>query len=138
MHGPSAAAYSIETPHASTLDTEPDLRVFLPPIPAPVTAVYCGDHHASFPSTYRPFSPPLLKSPAQRARPNDQVRTQSLTPRHKKRRAKALESLTQQSLYHSLPTNDREYFHQVTTSDALLSPYHSHWRQLWEVLLDAR
>ena len=89
--------------------------MFASPIPAPVAAAYSEDHYAAITSTYQPFSPPLLRAPAQRTRPNDRLRTKNLSPRHKKRRAKALESLNQQSLYHSLPTNDREYFHQVIT-----------------------
>jgi len=60
--------------------------------------------------------------PAQCARPiptrgrNNHARTQNLSPRHKKRRAKALETLTQQPFYHALPTADRQYFHQVVTN----------------------
>ena len=104
-----------EIPHASTFDTQPDLRMFASPTPAPVAAAYREDHYAAVTSTYRPFSPPLLEAPAQRARPNDRLRTKNLSPHRKKRRAKPLESLTQASLYHSLPTNDREYFHQVIT-----------------------
>ena len=102
----------IETPRAPTLDTKPDLRTFPPSTPAPVAAVYREDHHTAAPC---PFSP-LLVAPAQRARPNDHARTQNLSPRHKKRRAKPLESLTQQSWYHSLPPNDREYIHQAITN----------------------
>jgi hypothetical protein len=60
--------------------------------------------------------------PSQRARPtpsrgrNDHDRTRNFSPRHKKRRAKALDSLTEQPFYHSLPTADREYFHEVVTN----------------------
>ena len=43
----------------------------------------------------------------------DRVRAQNRSPRHKKRRAGALEGFTQQPHYHSLPTDDREYFDQV-------------------------
>ena len=65
---------------------------------------------------------PLLSgTPAQCAPPipsrgrNDRIRSPNLSPRHKKRRAKALEVLAEQSLYRSLPSADREYFDQVVT-----------------------
>ena len=66
-------------------------------------------------------SPFLAEAPAQCARPipsrgrNDRIRTKTLVPLYKKRRAKALEVLTEQPLYRSLPTADREYFDQVVT-----------------------
>ena len=76
--------------------------------------------------------PILSGAPAQCARPipsrgrNDRIRTKTLAPRHKKRRAKALEVLAKQPLYHSLPTVDREYFDQVVTklsnASYLISP----------------
>jgi len=94
----------IETHHSFTLDTHPDLGIFLSPTSAPVAPV-------ATPSG----------APALRARPipsrgsNYHVRTQNLSPRHKKRRAKVLEILTQLPFYHALPAADREYFHQVVT-----------------------
>ena len=63
--------------------------------------------------------PLLSEAPAQCARPipsrgrNDRIRTPNLSPRYKKRRAKSLEVFAEQSLYHSLPTADHEYFDQV-------------------------
>ena len=68
----------IETPHASTLETQPDFWMFPSPTLAAVAAAYHEDHYAAVTSTYRPLSPPLLEVPAQRARPNDRVRTQRL------------------------------------------------------------
>jgi hypothetical protein len=70
---------------------------------------------------FPPPTSPISEAPAQRARAipsrgrNDRVRTQNHSPRHKKRRAYALESLNQEPLYHSLPIADREYFNQVVT-----------------------
>ena len=109
---------TIGTPHDFTLDTQPDLGIFPPPTSAPVAAAHRDDNHIAVTSTGRHL-PLLSEAPARpirsRAR-NDQARKQNLSPRHKKRRAKALESLTQQASYHSLPTADREYFDQVVTN----------------------
>ena len=110
---------------AFTLDTQPDLRI-LPsptttPTSAPIGAAHRNSNHTAVTSTCRQLPPPLSEAPAQHTRPissrgrNDHIRTQNLSLRHKKRRAQALESHTRQSLYHSLPTADREYFHQVVT-----------------------
>jgi len=111
----------IETPCAFTLDTHPNLGIFPPPT-APIAAAQSDGNYTDVTSTSHQPPPPLLEAPAQRARlipsrgrSDDHARTQDLSPRHKKRRAKALEGITQQSLYHSLPTADREYFHQVVT-----------------------
>ena len=112
---------TIETPHAFTLGTQPDLGIFPLPTSAPVAAAHRDDNYAAVTSTGRQL-PLLSEAPAQRAHPicsrarNDHARTQNLSPRYKKRRAKALESLTQQALYHSLPTADRDYFDQVVTN----------------------
>ena len=112
---------TIETPHAFTLDTQSDLGIFPLPTSAPVTAAHRDDNYIAVTSTGRQL-PLLSEAPAQIARPirsrarNDHVHTQNLSPRHKKRRAKALESLTQQAWYHSLPTADREYLDQAVTN----------------------
>ena len=100
------------------IDTNPDLEIFRPPTSAPATAAHYDDT-AVTPACYQFL--PLSGAPAQRARAipsrgrNDRIRMQSLSPRHKKRRAKGLEVLTEQPFYHSLPTVDREYFDQVVT-----------------------
>ena len=105
-----------------TLDTQPNLGIFPPPTSAPVTAAHRDGNYTDVTSNSHPLPPPLSEAPARRAPPiqlrgrNVNDHTQNLSPRHKKRRAKALESLTQQSLYHSLPTVDREYFNQVVTN----------------------
>ena len=89
----------VEAPHAFTPGAHPNLGIFLSPTSAPVAT------HS--------------EAPALRARPipsrgsHSHVRTQNLSPRHKKRRAKVIETLTQQPFYHALPAADREYFHQV-------------------------
>ena len=107
----------------STVDT---LGTFAPPTTAPV-AYLDGSHTATAaapPSRQAPRSPP--NGPAhgtertRRTAPSrgeyKHVRVQNLSPRHKKRRALALETLTQQPFYHSLPTTDRAYFDQVVAS----------------------
>ena len=104
----------IETPHAFTLDTPPDFGISPPPNSAPATH-YDNDHTTVTPVCYR--FPLLSEAPARpplRGR-NDRIRTQNTSPRHKKRRAKGLEILAEKPLYHSLPSADREYFHQVVT-----------------------
>jgi len=104
-----------------TLDTHPNLGIFPPPTSAPVDTAQSDGDYTTVTSTSHQLPPPLLEVPAKRARlipsrgRSDHARTQDLSPRHKKRRAKALEGITQKSLYHSLPTADREYFHQVVT-----------------------
>ena len=104
-------------PYAFTRDTQPASP---PPTSAPVDAAHHESNHTAVTSTCRQ-PPPLSEVLAQRARPirsrarNDHVRTQNLSPRYKERRAKALESLTQRSLYYSLPTADRQYFDQIVT-----------------------
>ena len=108
----------IETPHSFTFDTHPDFRIFPPPNPAPATH-YDSDYTTVTPVCYQ--SPILSGAPAQRAHAipsrgrNDRIRTQNVSPRHKKRRAKGLEVLAEQPSYRSLPTADREYFDQVVT-----------------------
>lgn len=58
-------------------------------------------------------------TPAQPARPRSsrpskvRVSNQNRSPRHRKRRAKGLASLTTHRHYYSLPANDQEYFDQV-------------------------
>jgi len=112
----------IETRCASTLDTHPNLGIFPPPISAPVTAAHRDSDYTAVTSTRRQLPPPLSEAPAQRARPipsrgrNDHARTQNLSPRHKKRGVKPLESLAQQPFYQSLSTADREYFQQVVAN----------------------
>jgi hypothetical protein len=108
----------IEKPRAFTIDTQPE-----PPSSAPVAAAHRDGSYTAVASTSHQLPPPPSEAPAQRAPQtpsrggrNVHVRTQSLSPRHKKRRAKALEGLTQQYLYNSLPTADREYFHKVVTN----------------------
>ena len=107
----------VEALHASTFDTQLDLWMSPPLIPAPVAAAYREDHYAAVTSTYRPSSPPLTFKSTSSARSSERLRShpKPLPRSHQKRWAKALESFTQQSLYHSLPANDREYFHQVIT-----------------------
>ena len=91
------------------------------PTSAPVISTHRDGNYTDVTSICHQLSPPLSEAPAQHScgRPsrgrNHNGRIQTLSPRHKKRRAKPLESLTQQSLYHSLPTADREYFDQVVT-----------------------
>ena len=109
----------IETPRAFTIDSHPNLGIFLPPTSAPVVAAHRDGNHTAVTLNSHQLLP-LSEAPAQRAHPiptrrNDHARTQKLSPRHKKRRAKAIETLNQQPLYHALPTADREYFHQVVT-----------------------
>ena len=109
---------TIGTPHDFTLNTQPDLGIFPPPTPAPIDAAHRDGNYTAIASSCRQ-PPPLFEAPAQRARPirsrarNDHIRIPNLSPRHKERRAKPLESLTQEPLYYSLPTPDREYFHQI-------------------------
>jgi len=110
----------IETPRAFTVDTHPNLGIFPSLTSAPAAAAHCDGNYTAVTSPSHQLRPPLSDAPAQHARPiptrrNDHARTQTLSPRHKKRRAKALETLNQQPLYHALPTPDREYFHQVVT-----------------------
>ena len=124
-----AESTSIETVHGFTFDTQPDLGkfsplgIFPPPAPAPVTAAHRDGNHTAVTTTHHQLPPPPSEAPAQRARPI-RSRTKPLSPQ---RRAKALESLTQQPSYHSLPTADREYFHQVVTklcnAPYLVSPH---------------
>ena len=112
----------IEKPHAFTLDTHTDLGIFLSPASAPVAAAHRDGNYTTVTPTSHQLPPPLSEPPAQRTRPipsrgrNDRARTQNLSPRHKKRRAKALETFDQQPFYNALPTADREYFHQVVTN----------------------
>jgi len=92
-----------------------------PPTSRPIPAADRDGNDTDVTSTSHQPPAPFSEPPAQRAPisprgRNVHVRAQSLSPRHKKRRAKALESLTQQSLYNYLPTADREYFHRVVTN----------------------
>jgi len=109
----------IEAPRAFTIDTHPNLGIFAPPTSAPVAAAHRDSDYTAVTSTSRQLPPPLSEAPARRARPiasrgrNGHARTQHLSPCHKKRGAKTLESLAQQPFYHSLPTADWEYFQQV-------------------------
>ena len=94
----------LHIPPASTLDTytQPDLE-----IPSPPTSIPAAPY------------PRLPEVSVRRPRPvpsrgrKDRIRAQNCSPRHKKRRAEALEGLTQQRHYHCLPTDDWEYFDQV-------------------------
>src|SRR5258708_2443145 len=103
----------IEKPYAFTQVVSP------PPTSAPATMTTTITLLSLQCVTYQ-FLPPS-EAPAQSAHAipsrggNGRIRTQNLSPRHKKRRAKGLEVLAEQSLYHSLPTVDREYFDQVVT-----------------------
>ena len=72
-----------------------------PPTPTPVAAAYRKDHYTVVTSTYPPLFPLLLEAPAQRARPYDRVRIQSLSA-SQEAAGQPLESLTQSSWYHSL------------------------------------
>jgi len=113
---------SIETPHALTLHTQPNLGIFPSPTSAPVTPAHRDGNYTAITPTSHQIPSPLSEALAHRARPipnrgrNDSIRKQNLSPRHKKRRAKALEGFTQLSFYHSLPIVDREYLHQVVTN----------------------
>ena len=108
----------IEAPHTFTPDTQPDLKIFPPPSFTPA-AYGDGDHSAVTPANSQ--LPLYSETPTQRAPPissrggKNRPRVQSCSPRHKKRRAEALEGLVGQPYYHSLPANDREYFDQVIT-----------------------
>ena len=73
----------IEALHASTFDTQLDLWMSPPPIPAPVAAAYREDHYAAVTSTYRPSSPPLTFKSTSSARSSERLRSHPKPlPRH--------------------------------------------------------
>ena len=114
---------SLVTCHTSTLGTQFDLGLFSPPTASP--PAYPNYNHTVATPTDR-HTPPLTPgAPAHitthGSRPaashgTKRVRHQASSPYHKKRRAKALETLIQQPFYHSLPAADQEYFDRVVTS----------------------
>ena len=102
MHRPSAAVYFgsrtlIETPQSQTSAcSRLPLLLLLPLHTVKIIAQ-------------------LSLAPAQRARPYDRVRIQSLSA-SQEAAGQPLESLTQQPWYHSLTPNDWEYIHAVRPS----------------------
>jgi len=83
-----------------------------------------GDHTATVPEGHHawPLTPVAPAPSADRAdrptrpRGNKQIYAQTSSPRHKKRRAQAIETFTRRPLYHSLPAADREYLDQVVAN----------------------